>query len=116
GAGPATVSGEPRPNVSRKPLGNTREGRATATIHESGDLIATRGQHPPFERKGAVVRQIIVAGALAVFGAVVSAEAQDVAPETKKVDPVVVTATTVPTPARELGVPLNAIPGEHFKT
>src|SRR5215470_7287824 len=25
---------------------NPREGRATATIHESGDLIATRGQRP----------------------------------------------------------------------
>ena len=62
------------------------------------------------------MRQIIVVAALTVLGAVPSVEAQDVAPETKKVDPVVVTATTVPTPAQQLGVSLNVITGEEFKT
>jgi len=38
------------------------------------------------------------------------------AQETQKVDPVVVTATTVATPAEQLGVSLNVIPGEDFKT
>src|SRR5262245_62332579 len=56
-----------------------------------------------------------VAGLLLV-AAVASAQAQDVAPETKKVDPVVITATTVPTPAQQLGVSLNVITGEEFKT
>jgi hypothetical protein len=40
--GPATVSGEPRPNPRNGSHWETsREGRAAATIHESGDLIAT---------------------------------------------------------------------------
>jgi vitamin B12 transporter len=43
-------------------------------------------------------------------------DAQETKPETKKVDPVVVTATTVPTPAEQLGVSLNVITGEEFKT
>jgi vitamin B12 transporter len=38
------------------------------------------------------------------------------AQETQKVDPVVVTATTVAMPAEQLGVSLNVIPGEDFKT
>jgi vitamin B12 transporter len=37
-------------------------------------------------------------------------------PVTKKVEPVVVTATTVPTSAEQLGVALNVITGEDFKT
>ncbi|HTY80053.1 MAG TPA: TonB-dependent receptor [Candidatus Bathyarchaeia archaeon] len=50
------------------------------------------------------------------------AAAQDAKPEeakqpvAQKVDPVVVTATTVPTPAEQLGVSLNVITGEDFKT
>jgi vitamin B12 transporter len=46
----------------------------------------------------------------------VAVDAQETKPETKKVDPVVVTATTVPTPAEQLGVSLNVITGEEFKT
>jgi vitamin B12 transporter len=42
-----------------------------------------------------------------------AAEAQE---EKQVVDPVVVTATTVATPSRQLGVALNVIPGEDFKT
>lgn len=38
------------------------------------------------------------------------------AQETKKVDPVVVTATTVDTPAEQLGVALTVVTGEDFKT
>ena len=38
------------------------------------------------------------------------------AQETKKVDPVVVTATTVDTPAQQLGVALTVVTGEDFKT
>jgi vitamin B12 transporter len=45
--------------------------------------------------------------------AAAAAEAQE---EKKGVDPVVVTATTVATPSRQLGVALNVIPGEDFKT
>jgi vitamin B12 transporter len=44
--------------------------------------------------------------------AVASAAAQD----TKSVEPVVVTATTVATPAQQLGVALSVIPGEDFQT
>jgi vitamin B12 transporter len=46
-----------------------------------------------------------------LLAAVASAEAQ----ETKSVEPVVVTATTVATPAQQLGVALSVIPGEDFK-
>ena len=54
-----------------------------------------------------------VGTALTILLAVVaSAEAQ----ETKSVEPVVVTATTVATPAQQLGVALSVIPGEDFKT
>jgi vitamin B12 transporter len=53
---------------------------------------------------------------MTVLAAVATAAAQDPGPEVKKVDPVVVTATTVPTPAQQLGVALNVIPGEDFKT
>jgi vitamin B12 transporter len=45
------------------------------------------------------------------LAAVASAEAQ----EAKSVDPVVVTATTVATPAQQLGVALSVIPGDDFK-
>jgi vitamin B12 transporter len=38
------------------------------------------------------------------------------AQETKQVDPVVVTATTVDTPAQQLGVALTVVTGEDFKT
>lgn len=41
-----------------------------------------------------------------------SAETQ----EPKSAEPVVVTATTVATPAQQLGVALSVIPGEDFKT
>lgn len=47
-----------------------------------------------------------------LLAAVASAEAQ----ETKSVEPVVVTATTVATPAQQLGVTLSVIPGEDFQT
>src|SRR6266511_2913500 len=40
--GPATVSGEPSPNPQGGHWERSREGRATAPIHESGDLTATR--------------------------------------------------------------------------
>src|SRR5205807_28973 len=41
--GPATVSGEPRPTRFDGATGSeSREGRAVATIHESGDLAAGR--------------------------------------------------------------------------
>jgi len=54
---------------------------------------------------------------LAVASAVGAQETRpETNPETKKVDPVVVTATTVPTPAEQLGVSLNVIAGEDLKT
>ena len=54
---------------------------------------------------------------LAVASAVGAQEARpETNPETKKVDPVVVTATTVPTLAEQLGVSLNVITGEDLKT
>ena len=49
---------------------------------------------------------------MAMLAVTARADAQ----ETKRVDPVVVTATTVPTPAEQLGVALNVITGEEFKT
>ncbi len=48
--------------------------------------------------------------------AMLAAAGPSAAQETQKVDPVVVTATTVATPAEQLGVSLNVIPGEDFKT
>jgi len=54
---------------------------------------------------------------LAVAGAAAEeTKPQDTKPEAQQVDPVVVTATTVPTPAQQLGVSLNVINGEDFKT
>jgi vitamin B12 transporter len=44
------------------------------------------------------------------------ATAQETKQETKRVDPVVVTATTVDTPAEQLGVALTVVTGEDFKT
>lgn len=51
-----------------------------------------------------------------VLVAMLAAAGPSAAQETQKVDPVVVTATTVATPAEQLGVSLNVIPGEDFKT
>jgi vitamin B12 transporter len=55
-----------------------------------------------------------------VLGAVLAAMLVVAAPvdgqETRKVDPVVVTATMVDTPAEELGVALTVVTGEDFKT
>jgi vitamin B12 transporter len=58
------------------------------------------------------VRQLITTVMVAMLTAAAPAAAQ----ETKKVDPVVVTATTVETLAEQLGVALSVIPGEDFKT
>jgi vitamin B12 transporter len=58
------------------------------------------------------VRQLITTVMVAMLTAAAPAAAQ----ETKKVDPVVVTATTVETLAEQRGVALSVIPGEDFKT
>jgi vitamin B12 transporter len=58
------------------------------------------------------VRRTITLVFMVMLATAVPAAAQ----ETKNVDPVVVTATTVATPAEQLGVSLNVIPGEDFKT
>ena len=58
------------------------------------------------------MRKTVTTAFLMTMMATVSVEAQ----EEQKVDPVVVTATTVATPSRQLGVALNVIPGEDFKT
>jgi len=58
------------------------------------------------------VRELITTVMIAMLTAAAPAAAQ----ETKKVDPVVVTATTVETLAEQLGVALSVIPGEDFKT
>jgi len=55
---------------------------------------------------------LAVAGAASAQGT----KPQDTKPEAQQVDPVVVTATTVPTPAQQLGVSLNVISGEDFTT
>ena len=56
-------------------------------------------------------------GMLAVMLALAApAAAQETKPEAKKVDAVVVTATTVDTPAEQLGVALTVVTGEDFKT
>jgi vitamin B12 transporter len=92
-------------------------------IHESGDLIATRGATPFREkRSGRETDNWSAAGGDA--GRDDQGEAQETKPDTtqeakpeaKRVDPVVVTATTVATPADQLGVALNVITGEDFKT
>src|SRR6478672_1518282 len=80
--GPATVSGEPRPYPRNGSHWETsREGRAAATIHESGDLIATGGA-PPFERKGAVVRQTLGAVLAAMLAVAAPGAAQETKPGT----------------------------------
>ncbi len=58
------------------------------------------------------MRQLITTVMITMLTAAAPAAAQ----ETKKVDPVVVTATTVETLAGQLGVALSVIPGEDFKT
>src|SRR5260370_130462 len=79
-----------------------------------------RGRHP-FERKGAVMR--VVRGVLMLLWllAALPAAAQETKPEDKKVeaktvDPVVVTATTVATPATQLGVALSVVTEDDFRT
>jgi vitamin B12 transporter len=79
-------------------------------IHESGDLTATH--FPPFEVKGAVMRHVI--GILMVALAVDLAAAQT--EETKRVEPVVVTATKVETPVAELGASVTVVNGDDFQT
>ncbi|HEX7788824.1 MAG TPA: TonB-dependent receptor [Methylomirabilota bacterium] len=58
------------------------------------------------------MRRTVTTAFLMTMMTTMSVEAQ----EEQKVDPVVVTATTVATPSRQLGVALNVIPGEDFKT
>ena len=62
---------------------------------------------------GAVVMTVLTVAGVA---AAQDTKPQDTKPEAQKVDPVVVTATTVPTPTQQLGVSLNVITGEEFKT
>jgi vitamin B12 transporter len=58
------------------------------------------------------MRRIVGTAFAILFAAAAPAAAQ----EPKSVEPVVVTATTVATPAQQLGVALSVIPGEDFKT
>jgi vitamin B12 transporter len=58
------------------------------------------------------MRQVLGAMLTVMLALAAPAAAQ----ETKKVDPVVVTATTVDTPAEQLGVALTVVTGEDFKT
>jgi vitamin B12 transporter len=58
------------------------------------------------------MRQVIRAVLMAILAAAAPVAAQ----ETKKVDPVVVTATTVETPTEQLGVALSVVTGEDIKT
>lgn len=62
------------------------------------------------------MRALIVFAAAVVLAVGPAAQAQEEKAETKKVDPVVVTATTVATPAGQLGVSLNVVTEEDFKT
>jgi vitamin B12 transporter len=62
------------------------------------------------------VRHMIGVVLMVTLAAATTAAAQEAKPEAKTVEPVVVTATTVPTPARELGVSLDVVTGEDFKT
>jgi len=65
------------------------------------------------------VRQTLGALLVAMLAVATTGEAQETKPDTtqearpeaKKVDPVVVTATTIATPAEQLGVALNVITG-----
>src|SRR5713101_8245246 len=79
-----------------------------------------RGRHP-FERKGAVMR--VLRGGLmpmwllaALPAAALEAKPEEKKVETQKVDPVVVTATTVATPATQLGVALSVVTEDDFRT
>jgi len=58
------------------------------------------------------MRQAIGGAAMALLAVAAPAAAQ----ETRKVDPVVVTATTVETPTEQLGVAVSVITGEDFRT
>jgi outer membrane cobalamin receptor len=62
------------------------------------------------------VRGWIVVAALVALAAGSPVGAQEEKTLTKKVDPVVVTATTVATPAEQLGVSLNVVTEDDFKT
>ena len=62
------------------------------------------------------MRQVLGAMLTVMLALAAPAAAQETKQETKKVDPVVVTATTVDTPAEQLGVALTVVTGEDFKT
>jgi vitamin B12 transporter len=62
------------------------------------------------------MRRAIGGAAMALLAVAAPAAAQDTKQETQKVEPVVVTATTIETPAEQLGVALSVITGEDFKT
>src|SRR5712691_12684096 len=86
--------------------------RARATIHESGDLSG-RSSFQPFRgrRSEAMLRLVrIVALVVAATALVAAAE------EVKKLEPVVVTATKIETPAEEVGASVSVVTEDDFRT
>jgi vitamin B12 transporter len=61
------------------------------------------------------MRRVMQATLLATLLSAAAVAAQETKEETRKVEPVVVTATTVETPTEQLGVAVSVIAGEEFK-
>src|SRR5262245_47391130 len=64
-------------------------------------------------QEGAAMRQMTVLVAVALLMACLPVDAEE---PPRKLDPVVVTATTVATPASQLGASVTVIDGEEFQT
>src|SRR5262249_58734236 len=88
------------------------EGRARALIHESGNLAAA---YPPTlsRQKEWIMRSSMVPAFVLLSAATAAGQTPE---EVKRVEPVVVTATKVETPTRELGASITVVNGDDFQT
>src|SRR5439155_8549934 len=85
--------------------------RARATIHESGDLSGCSSFQPFRGRRSEAMLRIVWIVALVVAATARVAAAQEV----QKLEPVVVTATKVETPAAEVGASVSVVTEDDFR-
>src|SRR2546427_5454886 len=85
--------------------------RARATIHESGDLSGCSSFQPFRGRRSEAMLRIVWIVALVVAATARVAAAQEV----QKLEPVVVTATKIETPAAEVGASVSVVTENDFR-
>src|SRR2546426_12800440 len=85
--------------------------RARATIHESGDLSGSSSFQPFRGKRSEAMLRIVWIVALVVAATARVAAAQEV----QKLEPVVVTATKIETPATEIGASVSVVTEDDFR-